>query len=188
VFPGDVLMNIVGPPLGKASIVPDSYAEWNINQAVAIFRPMPSCNRKFIAYCLLTDSILSWAIKRAKATAGQFNLTLEICRDLPLPVPPLAQQHCIVAEVERRLSVVAEMETTMAHNLARAGRLRQAILKRAFEGRLAPQDPNDEPAEKLLERIRAGRGEASAQSKVANRKPSAADASPQRRSRRQKAT
>jgi type I restriction enzyme S subunit len=42
VFPGDVLMNIVGPPLGKVSIVPNIYAEWNINQAIAIFRPMPT--------------------------------------------------------------------------------------------------------------------------------------------------
>lgn len=55
---------------------------------------------------------------------------------------------------------MAEVEKTVADNLARAGRLRQAILGRAFSGRLVPQDPNDEPAEKLLERIRAGRGEA----------------------------
>ena len=136
VYPGDVLMNIVGPPLGKVSIVPDTYPEWNINQAVAIFRPMPSHDRKFLSICLLEEHILSWAVRRAKATAGQFNLTLEICRDLPLPVPPLAEQRRIVAEVERRLSVVQELEGTLAANLARAERLRQSILKRAFEGRL----------------------------------------------------
>ena len=140
VYPGDVLMNIVGPPLGKVSIVPDQHPEWNVNQAIAIFRPMPSYNRRFLCHCLLTEQMLAWAIRRAKATAGQFNLTLEICRDLPLPVPPLAEQHRIVAEVERRLSVVAAMEATVAANLARAGRLRQAVLKRAFEGRLVAQD------------------------------------------------
>jgi type I restriction enzyme S subunit len=68
-------------------------------------------------------------------------------------VPPLAEQERIVAEVERQLSVVAELEATVAANLARAGRLRQAILKRAFEGKLVAQDPNDEPASVLLERI-----------------------------------
>ena len=60
-----------------------------------------------------------------------------------------------MAEVERRLSVVQEVETVIAANLARAERLRQSILKRAFEGKLVPQDPNDEPAGVLLERIRA---------------------------------
>ena len=154
VYPGDVLMNIVGPPLGKVSIVPDQHPEWNVNQAIAIFRPMPSYNRRFLCHCLLTEQMLAWAIRRAKATAGQFNLTLEICRDLPLPVPHLAEQHRIVAEVERRLSVVAELEATVAANLARAGRLRQAVLKRAFEGRLVAQNADDEPAEVLLARVR----------------------------------
>ena len=76
---------------------------------------------------------------------------------IPIPLPPLAEQRRIVAEVERRLSVVEEMEQAVESNLARAGRLRQAVLRRAFEGRLVPQDPSDEPAEKLLERIRAAR-------------------------------
>ena len=76
---------------------------------------------------------------------------------MPLPLPPLPEQHRIVAEVERRLSVVAELEATVAANLARAGRLRQAVLKRAFEGRLVAQDARDEAAEALLERIQDAR-------------------------------
>ena len=75
-------------------------------------------------------------------------------RSYPVPLPPLAEQHRIVAEVERRLSVVAELEATVAANLARAGRLRQAVLKRAFEGRLVAQNADDEPAEVLLARVR----------------------------------
>lgn len=157
VFPGDVLMNIVGPPLGKVSVVPDTYKEWNINQAIAVFRPMPGYNRKFLSFSLLADHILAWAERRAKATAGQFNLTLEICRDLPLPLPPFAEQQRIVAEVERHISIIEELESVVEANLSRAERLRQSILKRAFEGKLVPQDPNDEPASDLLERIRAER-------------------------------
>jgi len=72
----------------------------------------------------------------------------------PYSLPPLPEQHRIVAEVERRLSVVAAMEATVATNLARASRLRQAVLKRAFDGRLVAQDANDEPATALLARIR----------------------------------
>jgi type I restriction enzyme, S subunit len=154
VFPDDILMNIVGPPLGKVSIVPALYPEWNINQAIAIFRPVFSYNRAFLCYCLLTEQILSWAVRRAKATAGQFNLTLEICRDLPLPLPPLIEQEQIVAEVERHLSLISQLEVTVEANLKRAERLRQSILRKAFAGQLVPQDPTDEPASVLLERIR----------------------------------
>ena len=63
----------------------------------------------------------------------------------------------IVAEVERRLSVIDQHEKAIRANLARAARLRQSILKRAFSGRLVPQDPTDEPASMLLERIHAQR-------------------------------
>jgi type I restriction enzyme S subunit len=76
---------------------------------------------------------------------------------MSLPVPPLAEQHRIVEEVEQRLSVVQAMEKAVEASLARAERLRQAILKKAFEGRLVPQDPGDEPASALLERIRDSR-------------------------------
>ena len=55
---------------------------------------------------------------------------------LSVPVPPIEEQLRIVEEVERRLSVLQELEQTIEANLKRAGRLRQAILKRAFEGRL----------------------------------------------------
>jgi type I restriction enzyme S subunit len=78
-------------------------------------------------------------------------------QNIVFPLPPLAEQHRIVSEVERRLSLADELATIVEHSLKRADRLRQAILARAFEGRLVPQDPNDEPASVLLERIRAER-------------------------------
>jgi type I restriction enzyme S subunit len=136
VLPNDVLMNIVGPPLGKVSIVPNTYPEWNMNQAIARFRTLADCDPKYMAIVLMSDSTLSWATKRAKATAGQFNLTLEICRELPIPLPPLEEQRRIVAEVERRLSVAREVEAIVEAALVRFSRLRQAVLKSAFEGRL----------------------------------------------------
>jgi len=59
---------------------------------------------------------------------------------LPLPVPPRAEQEQIVAEVERRLSVIEELETTVEANLTRADRLRQSILNTAFSGRLCHKE------------------------------------------------
>lgn len=157
VLPGDVLMNIVGPPLGKVSIVPDTYPEWNINQAIARFRCKEQLSRKFLAYYLIADYNVEKMKKKAKATAGQFNLTLEICRDIEIPLIPIEDQNIIVQAIESRLSVCDKLEAAIEKSLVQAETLRQSILEKAFEGRLVPQDPNDEPAEKLLERIQAER-------------------------------
>ena len=71
-----------------------------------------------------------------------------------IPVPPLTEQAQIVSELERHLSVADEIEATIAAELKRSERLRQSILKHAFSGKLVPQDPNDESASVLLEKIR----------------------------------
>ena len=102
---------------------------------------------------------------------GQANVNGTKLAAMPIPVPPLAEQRRIVAEVERRLSVIQQAEAAVEANLARAERLRQSILKQAFSGKLVPQDPDDEPASVLLERIRAEREAAEAAAK-SNRKPS----------------
>ena len=71
----------------------------------------------------------------------------------PIPLPPLAEQAEIVATVSEKLSQIEAAEVAIEHSLRRATRLRQSILKQAFEGKLVPQDPTDEPATSLLERI-----------------------------------
>jgi type I restriction enzyme S subunit len=94
-------------------------------------------------------------MKEGKQTTNLASINLTKLSAFPVPLPPLAEQHRIVAEVERRLSVADELEKTIEHSLKQAQRLRQSILKRAFEGKLVPQDPEDEPAGVLLERIKA---------------------------------
>jgi type I restriction enzyme S subunit len=105
VVAGDVLMNIVGPPLGKIAVVPRGFPESNINQAIAVFRPV-SVEAEFLAACLAAPSLFAWAVSRAKRTSTQLNLTLEICRDYPMPLPPPEERSKIVAifaGIDRRI-------------------------------------------------------------------------------------
>lgn len=90
-------------------------------------------------------------------TTNLASINMTKLRGLPVSLPPHAEQTRIVAEVDRLLSVAATTEATVTTQLARVQRLRQAVLKWAFEGKLVDQDPNDEPASVLLERIRAER-------------------------------
>ena len=76
-----------------------------------------------------------------------------------IPIPPLVEQEQIVSELERYLSVADEAEATVEAELKRSERLRQSILKHAFSGKLVPQDPSDEPASALLEKIREEKGQ-----------------------------
>jgi type I restriction enzyme S subunit len=91
---------------------------------------------------------------QAASTSGLYTLSVAKVSSLPIPLPPADEQERITAEVEERLSIIAAADTQVDADLKRAARLRQSILKRAFEGRLMPQDPTDEPADKLLARIR----------------------------------
>jgi type I restriction enzyme S subunit len=71
-------------------------------------------------------------------------------------------------EAARKLSVVDQMTESISHLLVHADRLRQSVLTSAFTGQLVPQDPTDEPASALLERIRAGRVESSKKTAARN--------------------
>jgi type I restriction enzyme S subunit len=104
----------------------------------------------------------------APATA-QKNINLETLENLIIPYCPKPEQQAIVSAIESRLSECDKLEKTIDDTLALSASLRQSILKKAFEGRLVPQDPNDEPAEKLLERIKAEKAAMLARQKQAKK-------------------
>lgn len=95
VYPNDVLMNIVGPPLGKFALVTDEFDEWNINQAIAIFRAKDRILPRFLLHALMQPKVLEPFIGQAVGIRQQ-NLSLEQCRSLQIPLPSLEEQQSFV--------------------------------------------------------------------------------------------
>ncbi len=79
-LPDDVLMNIVGPPLGKVAIVPPTFREWNVNQALTIFRPSHAVTSRWLYYFLCGGTSVQSVINETRGSAGQVNISLSQCR------------------------------------------------------------------------------------------------------------
>jgi type I restriction enzyme S subunit len=105
----------------------------------------------------------------APATA-QKNINLDTLSKVAVPLPPLNEQRRMVEELDRLISVGTAIGDYVSADQHRCGRLRQSVLKWAFEGKLVDQDPTDEPAERLLARIRAGRAAVSPAKKIPARR------------------
>ena len=109
---------------------------------------------KYISWFGNTHS-QKYFMKKGKQTTNLASINLTQLRAFPVALPPVEEQRAIVLEIEHHLSQIDHLEKTIATSLRQAETLRQSILKQAFEGRLVPQDPNDEPASVLLERIKS---------------------------------
>lgn len=135
-LPGDVLMNIVGPPFGKVSIVPDDYPEWNINQAIARFRCKEELLSIYLANYLISPRTIENMSRKMKTTAGQQNLTLEICRNITILVPSIFEQKEIVRILDNVLEKERTAKSTAEQVLEQIDLLKKSILARAFRGKL----------------------------------------------------
>ena len=154
---GDILITKMGDPPGDACLYPFTRPsaiitadciKWRLSH---VFE-----NRTFFVHTIHSENVHNQILQATRGVA-QKKISLARFKDIGIPVPPLAEQQRIVVELERRLSLIDQLEKTIKTDLARANRLRQSILKRAFAGKLVPQHPNDEPASVLLERIHAAK-------------------------------
>jgi len=124
-----------------------------LGKSVCYFNLIEGFSKHFMKIILESPFFMSYAISNATGSTIK-NLSLKAMNEFPVPVPSNNEQNIIVSEVERYLSIAEAIEKTVEQGLKQAERLRQSILKRAFEGNLVPQNPDDEPASVLLERIK----------------------------------
>jgi type I restriction enzyme S subunit len=98
-----------------------------------------------------------WLEARAASSAGQHNISLSTLLTMPVPLPPAAEQTFALDVLADSMERCDEQEQATDWSISQAAAQRKNILQAAFAGQLVPQDPHDEPASALLERIRATR-------------------------------
>lgn len=155
-YEGDILINRVNSMtyIGKCSLVNNLPEECVFESNIMRLRIIPdSCNLQFFIYYLSSVTGLKELRKNAKQAVNQASINQKDVAFSFAPVCSLKEQTQIVQEIESRLSVCDQLEATLTENLDKAEALRQSILKRAFEGKLVPQNPDDEPASELLKSI-----------------------------------
>ena len=166
---GDILLCRIGT-LGKPIIVDVDY-EFSIFVSLGLLRPISIAIAEWICSCIDSPVGFAW-IEKVKVGGGThtFKINLGDIPDFILPLPPLAEQRRIVERVNQLMPLVEEYggleDAREALDAALPGRLRKSVLQLAVQGGLVPQDPADEPAGVLLERIRGQRRQLVAEGKM----------------------
>ncbi len=149
---GDILVVSRGATVGRTCLI-ESDREFCLMGSVLLFKPKPEVFQpNMLEYCFKSPHGLAALIARSGATAQQA-IYIRDMKSFPVPVPPVPEQVEIVRRVEALFKTVDALEARYRKAKAHVDKLTQSILAKAFRGELVPQDPNDEPASVLLERI-----------------------------------
>ncbi|GDX11687.1 hypothetical protein LBMAG57_34590 [Verrucomicrobiota bacterium] len=147
---GDLLISVVGT-IGRTSIVP-SNLEANIARAVARIACRDGIDSRWVNYWLCCDTLQWWLASSSKEVARK-TLNLSDLENAPVAIPSFPEQQEIVRRVEALFAFADRIEARLTEARAQVERLTPATLAKAFRGELVPQDPNDEPASAILERL-----------------------------------
>jgi type I restriction enzyme, S subunit len=140
---GDIVVTRTGATIGKCAIYDESRGQAIPSAYLIRFRfKKDLVYPKYVLRFLMSPAGQSLLVGGSTAVA-QPNVNAATISKFVIPLPPLAEQTRIVAEVERRLSVVEELESVVSANLQRASSLRQSILQKAFSGELATGSVSD---------------------------------------------
>ena len=154
---GDVLIARMPDPLGRACLFPDIGQRSITAVDVAILRPNNSdIDNRWLVYAINAPMIRGQMELLSSGTTRQ-RVTRKNLGGIELGVPSIEEQREIVRRVESLFAYADRLEARYANGRAQTEHLTPALLAKAFRGELVPQDPNDEPASVLLERIRAER-------------------------------
>jgi type I restriction enzyme S subunit len=151
ILPNTLLLTNSGATLGVPKVC---MIEATMNDGIAAFLDLDKRSNLFLYYFWMSKTK---ELRTINQGAAQPNLNTEIIKNYDLPYCPFEEQIKIVSEIETRLSVCDKLEETITTTLQQSEALRQSILKKAFEGRLVEQNPNDEPVSRLLERVKANK-------------------------------
>jgi type I restriction enzyme S subunit len=130
-FPGDLIMNIVGPPLGKLAIIPNALPECNFNQAAVLIRPTILEMNKYLFWYLSEMSEINEV--ETKGVAGQNNISVTQAHNMKIPLPPLSEQQRIVAKLDELMTYCDELEASIKESQQQNEQLLQQVLREALE-------------------------------------------------------
>ena len=150
---GDLIMNIVGPPLGKLAIIPTTLPQANFNQAAVLIRPY-KFKEVLVSYLKVYLEEMSEINSIAtRGSAGQVNISLTQSQNMRIPIPPLNEVRRIIEEVSKYDILIDSLKQNITDIQNLIAYTKSKIFDLAIHGKLVPQDPNDEPAIELLKRI-----------------------------------
>ncbi|UCN00138.1 restriction endonuclease subunit S [Sulfurimonas sp. SWIR-19] len=148
----DIVFARTGATVGKSFLIKNIPVSSVF--ASYLIRLIPSQNMDAEYIYKFFQSPVYWnQIRENESGIGQPNVNAEKLSNLIFPIPSLREQKELVKEIEKHFLIIDKLEAVVQKSITESKRLRQSILKQAFEGKLVEQDPNDESAEELLKKI-----------------------------------